>query len=63
MGFIFEILFFTICGWVGHVVIKLLTFGKVDFEWGRESGGALTETIGLLIFVFTTGLVVWVIRD
>jgi hypothetical protein len=33
---VIECLFFTVCGWIGHVVVKAVTFGKMDLEWGAE---------------------------
>ena len=35
--FLFESVFLTICGWVGHVVVRILTLGRVKLDWGTES--------------------------
>lgn len=34
MEWIVGMLFYGTCGWVGHIFIKLVTFGKVDLDWG-----------------------------
>ena len=44
--FFIEILFDTICGWVGHIVVKAVTFGKVDLDWGNSSESIITAYIG-----------------
>jgi uncharacterized membrane protein YeaQ/YmgE (transglycosylase-associated protein family) len=41
-----EGLFFEVCGWVGHMVVKAITFGKVDLEFGDSSESILTAVIG-----------------
>ncbi len=41
-----EVLFYTICGWVGHIAVKAVTFGKVDLDWGNSSESIITECIG-----------------
>jgi hypothetical protein len=43
---LFRHVFETICGWVGYITVKALTFGKVELEWGYSSGSILTEWIG-----------------
>jgi hypothetical protein len=55
MPLIIEILLHTVCGWVGHVTVKAITFGKIDLDWGKSSESILTEAIGagvLLAFIF-----------
>jgi len=47
IAFIVEILFFGFCGWLGHVVVKLVTLGKVDLEYGDSSESVITEWIGV----------------
>ena len=47
LEFIIEWLFFTICGCIGHVVVKAVTFGKVDLDWGSVSEAVLTECLGV----------------
>lgn len=57
---IIEFLFFTICGWIGFAVVKLLTFGKVDLEWGAGSEGVIAEWLGLFFLLLTAGLIAWI---
>lgn len=59
---VFEFLFSTICGWVGHVVVKGLTFGKVDLDWGSSSESVITELIGLGILLGAAVLIAMVAR-
>ena len=47
IAFVLEILFFGFCGWLGHVVVKILTFGKVDLDYGDSSESVITEWIGV----------------
>ena len=58
--FIIEILFFTVCGWIGHIVVKLLTFGKVDLDWGRGSESVAAEWLGFLFMMFAAGTIAWI---
>jgi len=46
-----EVLFYTICGWVGHIAVKAATFGKVDLEWGRASESVIIEYIGAGVLI------------
>lgn len=62
LEFIVEYLFFTICGWIGHVVVKALTFGKVDLEWGSGSESVLTEWLGLFFVLVVAGLIAWMVH-
>lgn len=57
--FIFEMLFFVVCGWVGHAVVKVVTFGKVDLDWGPGSKAVVTECLGLFLVLFTGACVMW----
>ncbi len=49
---IIEGFFYWVCGWVGHVFVKVITFGKVDLEWGSSSESVITETIGMCALLF-----------
>jgi hypothetical protein len=49
---IIEILFFTFFAWIGHWVVKLLTLGKVELEYGDSSESVITACIG---FAFILG--------
>jgi len=53
--FVFECVFLSICGWVGHVVVRILTLGRVKLDWGAESESNVTEAIGA-IFLLMTGI-------
>jgi hypothetical protein len=46
IGGLFELCFFYLCGWVGWGVVKLLTFGRVDLDWGDSAESFLTQVIG-----------------
>ena len=63
LHFIIDILFFTVCGWIGHVVVKALTFGKVNLDWGSGSESILTEWLGLFFLLLTAGLIAWLVRS
>lgn len=60
--FIFEVLFSTIFGWVGHVVVKAVTLGKVDLDWGSGSESELSGWIGFFVVLFVAGVVAWIWR-
>jgi hypothetical protein len=62
LGFIIEHLFFTACGWIGHIVFKAVTLGKVDLEWGSGSESVVTEWIGFFFVLFTAGFIAWLCR-
>jgi len=55
LHFVFECVFLSICGWVGHVVVRILTLGRVKLDWGTESESNVTEAIGA-IFLLMTGI-------
>ena len=46
-----EVLFYTVCGWVGHIAVKAVTFGKVDLDWGNSSESVITEYIGAGVLI------------
>jgi len=48
--------------WFGHVVIKVVTFGRVDLAWKPGSESILTNWIGLFSLLAISGLVAWVIQ-
>jgi len=59
---IIECLFYTVCGWVGHAVVKLVTFGRVDLDWGSGSESVLTEWIGFFFVLLVAGFIAWVLH-
>ena len=62
LEFIIECLFWTVCGWVGHIVVKALTFGKVDLDWGSGSESILTEWLGFAFLLVVVGFIAWAIH-
>jgi hypothetical protein len=62
LEFIIECLFFTVCGWIGHIVVKAITFGKVDPEWGVGSESVLTEWVGVFFVLLAAGLFAWILH-
>jgi len=56
MNFLIDILFHEVCGWVGATFLKVITFGRIDLDWGEGcSESILAEWTGLLVLV---GLIV-----
>jgi len=56
MHFLIDILFHEVCGWVGATFLKIITFGRIDHDWGKGcSESILAEWTGLLVLV---GLIV-----
>ena len=55
MQILMEIIFDTACGWIGHTAVKLLTFGRIDLDWGKGSESVIAQWIGLFVLV---GLIV-----
>jgi hypothetical protein len=54
--------FAIVCGWIGHIVVKAFTFGKVDLDWGYSStGSVLTEWLGLVFVLGTEGMIAWLV--
>src|SRR5437867_4276472 len=62
LEFIVECLFFTVCGWIGHTVVKVIAFGKVDLEWGSGSESVLAEWLGLFFLLLVAGLIAWMMH-
>lgn len=56
-GIIIEGFFYVACGWFGHALVKVITFGKVDLEWGGDSESVVAEIIGIVALLFI-GLVI-----
>ncbi len=61
--FIFEFLFHTISGWIGHIIIKFVTLGKVDLAWGAHSDSEtpIAEGIGSLFLLFLAAVTIWAV--
>jgi hypothetical protein len=62
LEFILECLFYTVCGWVGHVVVKAITFGRVELDWGTSSESVLTEWIGLVFVLVVVGSIAYLVH-
>jgi hypothetical protein len=61
-NFLVECLFYSVCGWVGHTVVRLCSLGRIRLDWGSDSESCLTEAIGA-IFLLGLGLVLlWLLR-
>ena len=41
-----EVIIHTSCGWLGHHFVRLITFGKVELDYGDSSESNLAEVIG-----------------
>jgi hypothetical protein len=46
LEWLLEVVCHTCCGWVGHHFVKLITFGKVDLDYGDSSESVMAEVIG-----------------
>lgn len=55
--YVIDCVFQSICGWVGHIVVRILTLGRVKLDWGMESESNVTEAIGA-IFLLMIGILV-----
>ena len=52
MNFLIDIIFHDVCGWVGATFVKIISFRRVDLDWGEGcSESILAEWIGLLVLV------------
>lgn len=52
MQFFIELLFHTVCGWIGATLLKIITFGRVNLDWGEGcTESVLAEWTGLLVLV------------
>jgi len=53
----------TVLPWVGHIVIKILTFGKIDLGWRPDDvESELAEKIGFFVLLLVAGVVAGVVR-
>ena len=56
MHYLIDIIFHEVCGWIGATFLKIITFGRIDLDWGDGcTESILAEWTGLLILV---GLIV-----
>lgn len=56
-------IYYTICGWTGSMIMRLLTLGKVDIAWGLDCDAEtpVAEWIGSFFWVFVAMTTVWAI--
>lgn len=54
---LFEFIFFSVRGWVGHSIVKILTLGKERLDWGVESESNVTEALGLIFLLMIATLI------
>jgi hypothetical protein len=59
--FLIEHVFYTICGWVGYITVKVVTFGKVELDWGNSSESIITGYIGAGVLLALAMLISFII--
>lgn len=59
-GYVCKVIFERFCGWIGHITVKAVTWGKVDLEWGESSESVLAESIGIGVLLVLAA-VVWML--
>jgi hypothetical protein len=57
-----DVLFHTVCAWVGHIFIKVLTLGSVDLDWREGSESVVCEWTGLGVLAGLGLLAAWLLR-
>jgi len=50
-SFLIDIVFSSICEWVGYVTIRILTMGRVKLDWGRGTESVMAEAIGIIVLL------------
>ncbi len=40
-----------VCGWIGSLVVRVITLGKVNLAWGTDLGTLGTSLIGMLFLL------------
>ena len=60
---IMEVLIHGFYGWVGHMFVRVITFGRVRLDYGEDAESAHAEVIGavVLLVIFIVGGV-WIDR-
>lgn len=56
-----ELVICRICGWVGYITVKAVTFGKVELDWGNSSGSFIAELIGAGVLLALALLVYYIL--
>ncbi len=57
---VIESLAFRVCGWIGSVVVRAVTFGKLDSGYEPSSDSYFAAAIGFVVILSAVGLVWWV---
>ena len=63
VGWIIEVLFRSLCGWVGHAVVKALSVGRIDLEWSDGPESVLAGWLGFFFLLGVAVLIAWFIRN
>ena len=63
VGWIIEVLFRSLCGWVGHAVVKALSVGGIDLEWSDGPESVLAGWLGFFFLLGVALVVVWAWRS
>jgi hypothetical protein len=58
-AWIIEMLFQSACGWIGHHLLRIVTFGRVAPDWGDGSESSVAEWVGLMALAATLSVVGW----
>jgi hypothetical protein len=50
--------------WIGHVVVKVLTFGRIDLGWGpSDSESEVSTRIGYFVLLVIAGLIAALVHN
>lgn len=60
--FLIQCLFYIVCGWTGNLVVRVITLGKVNLEWGADSDSIVTEAIGMIFLLLLGITLFWLLR-
>ncbi len=60
---IFEFVFYGVCGWVGYITVRAVTFGKVELDWGGSSESVVAEAIGAGVLIALAMLVALILES
>ena len=53
---------FLVCAWFVHVVVRILTLGRVQLDWHKDSECFLTQWIGIFFMLAIAGLIEWAVH-
>jgi hypothetical protein len=60
--FFVDCLFHILCGWIANLVVRVITLGKVNLEWGSCSESIVPETIGVIFLLLLGVTLFWTLR-